>query len=75
MCNFVEDAVRNNRDLALFDVVFSVPGDEWFDSSYASHQLRSRGFADSPSGVEASLRDWASAGLLTRDSGLYQVVM
>lgn len=73
MCNFVEGAVKENRNIALFDIVFSVPVDEWFDSSYVSCQLGNLGIEESPYGVERSLRDWASAGLLTRDSGFYQV--
>ena len=74
MCNFVEGAVRENRDMAMYDIVYGVPAGEWFDSSYVNSKLNGLGISSSVSSVEAHLKSWASDGLLNRESGLYQAV-
>lgn len=73
MLKFTEEALRENANIALFEIIYGVEQSVFFDASYVVLRLREFGHTMTEYEVEAELRDMAMFGRLNREGGLYCV--
>jgi len=72
MCHLNESA-KQNKDLALYNFVFSMPSDSLFSAEEIEHGLQNHGVTVSAKRIEKELKNWANRGELEQENRFYQL--